>query len=92
MRKAKPHDAVQKPEPDVTKSKIPIIRSKFSLELKNCFSALQDTDDSTDTEGTRKVITEEYTDVSKKALGYKNKQRKDRISDQTWTVLKKGRH
>ena len=68
LRKAKPQ-SIRKPQPDVTKLKIPTIQSKFSRELRNRFSALQYIDDSTDTEGTRKVITEEYNDVSKKALG-----------------------
>ena len=71
---------------DSTKLKNEAVKTRFSIELKNRFQLLQnvpveDIDNLCDR--TQKL----FEDCSKKVLGHKTKERKEWISEDTWTTI-----
>ena len=64
------------------------IKQEFSLKLKNRFSILEDTtDEEHEVESTWKIIKDNYNKTAEEVLGYRNRDRKDWISDQTWQKI-----
>lgn len=73
----------------------PKVKSSFIVQLKNRFQALsdqsdmqQDTDTVTDEINTKwEQAKQTYLETSKKCLGFKQKDRKEWITDDTWQAI-----
>ena len=65
------------------------IRQEFTIKLKNRFRLLEnlDEDDEQVVDKTWDVIKDNYNKTAEDVLGYKTKERKDWISDQTWQKI-----
>jgi hypothetical protein len=66
---------------------MPSVREEFKLELKNRFSVLSNQNEDTDTEESWKAIKNVYIETSEKILGFRENQRKEWISEETWKEI-----
>ena len=63
---------------------MPSVREEFKLELKNRFSVLSNQNENTDIEESWKGRKNVYTETSEKILGFRESQKKECISEETW--------
>ena len=64
------------------------IKQEFAIKLQNRFRILEDLEDDEDeVENTWKRIKDNYNQTAEEVLGYRKRDRKDWISDQTWTKI-----
>jgi len=69
---------------NVQKLQMSSVREEFKLELKNRFSVLSTQNDDTDIEESWKAIKNVYIETSEKIMGFREKQQKEWISEETW--------
>ncbi|XP_076105824.1 uncharacterized protein LOC143074160 [Mytilus galloprovincialis] len=72
---------------DFGKLKQPEIQQNFNIELKNRFEVLQLEENEIDINSKWQHMSEIYLKTSEDILGYKNKERKEWISDKTWALI-----
>ncbi|CAG2233590.1 unnamed protein product [Mytilus edulis] len=72
---------------DFGKLKQPEIQQNFNIELKNRFEVLQLEENEIDINSKWQHMSEIYLKTSEDILGYKNKERKEWISEKTWALI-----
>ncbi|XP_063416092.1 uncharacterized protein LOC134697738 [Mytilus trossulus] len=65
----------------------PEIQQNFNIELKNRFEVLQLEENEIDINSKWQHMSEIYLKTSEDILGYKNKERKEWISEKTWALI-----
>ena len=72
---------------DVTKLKDPLVKQEFKLNLQNRFQNLQVLDETETVESCWNNIKECYQKSAEEVIGFKKKERKEWISDDTWNLI-----
>jgi len=66
------------------------MREEFNLQLRNPFIVLPEETTDYMTEKWKKVIKDNYLKICGNVIGYKNNNKKERISEKTWMKLPDG--
>ena len=79
---------------DITKLKSPPIRNRFVLDLRNRFSVLADSiqDDTPDIDSQWESFKTNYVESATKVLGFKQRNKKDWITTNTWEKILERKH